>query len=98
MNTQVANWLLDRTLVIRFLALLLFIWVLVGFNSNAPKLVLQPDCSAEQKARERALQVESGAVENFAPKMRKAEETSAHLESLRDEQQAEVTGEETPDS
>lgn len=31
-----AYWLLDRTLAIRFLCLLFFVWVLVGFYSKAP--------------------------------------------------------------
>ena len=80
------HWLLDRTLVIRFLCLLFFIWVLIGFSSNAPKLVLAPDYSDETAATERALQSENGAVENLAPERATADERSERLEALREEQ------------
>ena len=84
------HWLLDRSLVIRFLGLLFFIWVLLGFNSNAPKLALNPDYSAERAATERILQTEAAPVESIAPQRKSAEETSAHLQSLREEQREAV--------
>ena len=83
------HWLLDRTLVIRFLCLLFFIWVLIGFSSNGPKLVLAPDYSAEQQATERALEQDADRANNLAPKRETAEERSARLEALRQEQQQE---------
>ncbi|WP_295798599.1 hypothetical protein [uncultured Microbulbifer sp.] len=82
------HWLLDRTLVIRFLCLLFFIWVLIGFNSNGPKLVLAPDYSDEQEATERALTGESGEVQNLAPARESAEESSEHLQELREAQKS----------
>lgn len=91
------HWLLDRTLVIRFLCLLFFIWVLVGFNTNGPKLVLEPDYSDERAATERALQDDRGSVVNLAPVRETAEESSEHLQELRDAQKSEqraVLGEE----
>lgn len=91
------HWLLDRSLVIRFLCLLFFIWVMIGFNSNGPKLALAPDYSDEQAARQRALEGGVSGLENLAPKKPTAEETSAHLEALREEQQSEIAEEETPD-
>lgn len=87
------GWLLDRTLVIRFLCLLFFIWVLMGFNSNAPKVVLAPDYSAEQVAREALLKAEAAPVKNLAPHRDSAEETSEQLESLREEEKESVLGE-----
>ena len=91
------HWLLDRTLVIRFLCLLFFIWVLIGFSGNGPKLVLAPDYSDEQAARQHALEGRTGELENLAPKRPTAEETSARLEALREEQQTEIDSEETAD-
>lgn len=91
------HWLLDRTLVIRFLCLLFFIWVLVGFNTNGPKLALEPDYSDERAATERALQDDRGSVINLAPARETAEESSEHLQELRDAQKSEqraVLGEE----
>lgn len=83
------HWLLDRTLVIRFLCLLFFIWVLIGFNSNGPKLVLQPDYSAEEQARARVLRQE-GELKNLAPERENAEETSRKLEQLREAQKSQA--------
>ncbi|WP_078083664.1 hypothetical protein [Microbulbifer mangrovi] len=83
------HWLLDRTLVIRFLCLLFFIWVLIGFNSNGPKLGLAPDYSAEQQATDRALQKEAGQISDLAPQRESAAERSEHLETLREEQKLE---------
>ena len=83
------HWLLDRTLVIRFLCLLFFIWVLVGFNTNGPKLALEPDYSDERAATERALQDDSGGVVNLAPARETAEESSEHLQELRETQKSE---------
>ncbi|MFD1215878.1 MULTISPECIES: hypothetical protein [Microbulbifer] len=87
---QGMHWLLDRTLVIRFLCLLFFIWVLIGFNSNGPRLVLQPDYSAEEEARARALR-HKGELDNLAPVRESAEETSKKLEQLREAQKSEST-------
>ncbi|WP_043320184.1 hypothetical protein [Microbulbifer sp. HZ11] len=86
------HWLLDRSVVIRLLCLLFFIWVLIGFNSNAPKLVLAPDYSDEQRFRESVLQTGPKPVENFAPKTADAEETSERLEELRAQQKADLQG------
>ncbi|QKX16304.1 hypothetical protein [Microbulbifer sp. YPW1] len=83
------HWLLDRTLIIRFLCLLFFIWVLIGFNSNGPKLVLAPDYSAEQQATDRALNRETEPVGDLAPQRESAAERSEHLKTLRDEQKQE---------
>lgn len=89
-RAEVVHWLLDRSLVIRFLGLLFFIWVLLGFNSNAPKLTLSPDYSAERAATERLLQAQTAPVESIAPERESAAETSAHLQSLREEQRGAV--------
>ena len=83
------HWLLDRTLVIRFLCLLFFIWVLIGFNTNGPKLVLAPDYSDERAATERALDDDTGSVVNLAPSRDTAKESSEHLEALREAQKSE---------
>ncbi|MCA0893127.1 hypothetical protein [Microbulbifer agarilyticus] len=83
------HWLLDRSLVIRLLSLLFFIWVLLGFNSNGPKLELAPDYSDEQQATERVLRAEQGDVENFAPEKPTAAQTSQRLEELREQQKQE---------
>ena len=83
------HWLLDRSVVIRLLCLLFFIWVLIGFNSNAPKLVLSPDYSDEQEATERALQADTGDVENIAPIKPTSAETSERLSTLRESQKQE---------
>ncbi|WP_428820009.1 hypothetical protein [Microbulbifer sp. MCCC 1A16149] len=83
------HWLLDRTLIIRFLCLLFFIWVLIGFNSNGPKLVLAPDYSAEQQATERALNRETAPVGDLAPQRESAAQRTEHLEMLREEQKQE---------
>ncbi|WP_231759295.1 hypothetical protein [Microbulbifer elongatus] len=80
------HWLLDRSVVIRLLCLLFFIWVLIGFNSNGPKLVLAPDYSDEQEAVKRALQPKRQSVENLAPEVADSEETSERLAELRAEQ------------
>ena len=84
------HWLLDRSLVIRFLCLLFFIWVLIGFNSNAPKLVLAPDYSAEQQAERAMLEGKTAPVENAAPPRESAAESSAHLQALREAQKEAV--------
>lgn len=86
------HWLLDRSLVVRFLCLLFFIWVLIGFNSNAPKLVLAPDYSAEQQATERALSEQQGKVQDVSPAKENAEETSERLQEMRQEQKESVLG------
>lgn len=86
------HWLLDRSLVVRFLCLLFFIWVLIGFNSNAPKLVLTPDYSAEQQAIERALSEQQGKVQDVSPIKESAEETSERLQEMRREQKESVLG------
>ncbi|MCX2781009.1 hypothetical protein OQJ46_03795 [Microbulbifer thermotolerans] len=88
------HWLLDRSLVIRFLCLLFFIWVLIGFNSNAPKLTLAPDYSAEQQAIKNALNEETGGVRDLSPRRETAAETSERLQSLREAQKEEAVGEE----
>lgn len=86
------HWLLDRTLVIRFLCLLFFIWVLIGFSSNGPKLVLAPDYSDERAATERLLEQGTGNVRNLAPVQETAKESSEHLEELREAQKSEQRG------
>nr|WP_010132323.1 hypothetical protein [Microbulbifer agarilyticus] len=83
------HWLLDRSLVIRLLSLLFFIWVLLGFNSNGPKLALAPDYSDERQATERALREERTEVENFAPEKPTAKQTSQRLGELREQQKQE---------
>ncbi|MFC6633432.1 hypothetical protein [Microbulbifer taiwanensis] len=83
------HWLLDRSLVIRFLCLLFFIWVLIGFNSNAPKLTLAPNYSAERRATDNALK-ETGKVQDLSPKKETAAETSARLQVLREEEKEAV--------
>ncbi|WP_250461248.1 hypothetical protein [Microbulbifer litoralis] len=80
------HWLLDRSLVIRFLCLVFFIWVLIGFNSNAPKVVLAPDYSAEQQATANARAGEAAAVDDISPQRKTAAETSERLRALREEQ------------
>ncbi|WP_346837932.1 hypothetical protein [Microbulbifer sp. SAOS-129_SWC] len=84
------HWLLDRTLVIRFLCLLFFIWVLLGFNSNAPKLVLVPDDAAERTAEQQLLRAEAAPVQSIAPQRDSAAETSARLQQLREAQKEAV--------
>lgn len=84
------HWLLDRSLVIRFLCLLFFVWVLIGFNSNAPKLVLAPDYSGERQAIEKALDAETDEVRDISPQKNTATETSARLEAMREEQKEAV--------
>lgn len=84
------HWLLDRSLVIRFLCLLFFVWVLIGFNSNAPKLVLKPDYSGERQAIEKALDAETGEVRDISPQKNTATETSARLEAIREQQKEAV--------
>ncbi|WP_193162639.1 hypothetical protein [Microbulbifer hainanensis] len=84
------HWLLDRSLVIRFLCLLFFIWVLIGFNSNAPKLVLAPDYSAEQQAERAIREGKTAPVQSAAPPRETAAESSAHLQALRDAQKEAV--------
>lgn len=88
------HWLFDRSLVIRFLGLLFFIWVLLGFNSNAPKLALNPDYSAERAATERILQAQTAPVESIAPERESAAESSARLQALREEQRDAVLADE----
>ncbi len=87
---EALHWLLDRSLVIRFLCLLFFIWVLIGFNSNAPKLVLDPDYSAEQRAMENAMAKETFGVRDISPHRDTAAETSARLQEVREEQKETV--------
>ena len=86
------HWLFDRSLVVRFMCLLFFIWVLIGFNSNAPKLVLAPDYSAEQQAIESALSEQQDRVQDVSPAKVSAEETSERLQEMRQEQKASVLG------
>jgi len=93
---ETIHWLLDRSLVIRFLCLLFFIWVLLGFNSNAPKLVLVPDNSAERAAQQQLLHAEPVPVHSAAPQRDSAAETSARLEQLREAEREAVLPEEQP--
>ncbi|MFI2812249.1 hypothetical protein [Microbulbifer sp. JSM ZJ756] len=87
------NWqrlLYDRSFIIRALSLGFGIWVLAGFSSNAPKLSLDPDYSAEQEAIRAQLEAGAGDVESVAPEKDSAEETSARLQQLREEQREAV--------
>ncbi|WP_334079285.1 hypothetical protein [Microbulbifer sp. M83] len=87
------NWqrlLYDRSFIIRVLSLGFGVWVLAGFSSNAPKLSLDPDYSAEQEAIRAQLEAGAGGVESVAPEKDSAEESSARLQQLREEQREAV--------
>ncbi|WP_237057324.1 hypothetical protein [Microbulbifer sediminum] len=91
------NWqrlLYDRSFIIRVLALGFGIWVLAGFSSNAPKLSLDPDYTAEQAATRAQLESEAGEVESLAPEKDSAQDSSARLQQLREEQREAVLEEE----